>query len=348
MKAMYGFIRWALFTLCITTLILSCKKDDAENDKGKDDGKFKIGLLTSTGHFHDGAFNQLSFEGMIASREKHEFEWDTLGVYSDNIAEKIKYFTDQSFDLIITLGFPASDYTVEAALANPEIKFILIDHAPDEIPANMACLMFQTDQAAFPAGYLAAYWARKKNPFIPKVAYVAGPAIPPVNFHTVGFTSGVAYYNQQFNTDIEIMGINIPSFTDSISGAKAADSLITKGAKVIYTPGGITGNSALYKALEYGIAGIGVDTDQFYTLPDVSSILLTSVMKNIDKSLIQEIDSIFNDAFHGGMVMMSDLTNEGVGLAPLHTFDKDIPSEIKLELKEIIEGIKSGSIKTGI
>lgn len=348
MKNKYILLFLTGIFIYITTL--SCSKNDAEdeNNTTNKDTTFRIGLLTSTGNFHDKAFNQSAFEGLLASRKNHYFKWDTLGDTLTDISEKIKFFTDKSYDLIITLGYPAADAAKEAALSKPDIKFILIDHAPQDIPANMACLVFQTDQAAFPAGYLSAYWARKKNPFIPKVAYVAGPAIPPVNYHTIGFTSGVDYYNQQFNTEIGIMGVNLPSFTDSLAGANAADSLIAKGAQVVYTPAGITGNGALYKVHELGKTGVGVDTDQYNTLPEVSSIMLTSVVKHIDKALKQEIDAIFNKEFHGGMLNMSNLVNEGVGMAPLHDFDKEIPSAVKLELFNILEGIKNGTINTGI
>ena len=41
------------------------------------------------------------------------------------------------------------------------------------------------------------------------------------------------------------------------------------------------------------------------------------------------------------------LENDGVGLAPYHDFEDQIPDELKEEVDAIIEGIKKGEIDTG-
>jgi basic membrane protein A len=41
------------------------------------------------------------------------------------------------------------------------------------------------------------------------------------------------------------------------------------------------------------------------------------------------------------------LENGGVGLAPFHDYEDQIPDELKQEIDAIIEGIKSGEISTG-
>jgi basic membrane protein A len=50
--------------------------------------------------------------------------------------------------------------------------------------------------------------------------------------------------------------------------------------------------------------------------------------------------------FEGGLTV-GTLENDGVGLAPFHDFEDDVPAELKAELEEIKAGIIDGSIKIG-
>ena len=53
--------------------------------------------------------------------------------------------------------------------------------------------------------------------------------------------------------------------------------MIDKGADVIFGAGGLTGNGALEAACQKpGTWAIGVDTDQFLTLPSVSKCIVSS------------------------------------------------------------------------
>jgi basic membrane protein A len=70
-------------------------------------------------------------------------------------------------------------------------------------------------------------------------------------------------------------------------------------------------------------------------------------MKRLDNAVFSVVESAQNDAFPGGGVYVGTLTNGGVGLAPYHDFEDEIPDELKAEIEAIIEGIKAGEIDTG-
>ena len=57
--------------------------------------------------------------------------------------------------------------------------------------------------------------------------------------------------------------------------------MIDKGVDVVFGAGGKTGNGALLGGAEKGVAVIGVDTDQYYTVPEAQQYMLTSAMKLI-------------------------------------------------------------------
>jgi basic membrane protein A len=90
-----------------------------------------------------------------------------------------------------------------------------------------------------------------------------------------------------------------------------------------------------------------VDVDQYFTLPNEKDILITSCMKRLDNAVFGVTEAMLNDEFPGGSVYVGTLTNDGVGLAPYHDFEDQIPDELKQEVDAIIEGIKAGEIDTG-
>jgi basic membrane protein A len=110
--------------------------------------------------------------------------------------------------------------------------------------------------------------------------------------------------------------------------------------------GAAVGSGALFAVKSHGSAyTIGVDTDWAVSEPTYADIILTSVMKNFDVSVIRAVKAIEDGTFSGG-VHMGTLETGEVGLAPFHEFDSLISDEVKAELGQIKEKIISGEIKT--
>jgi basic membrane protein A len=70
-------------------------------------------------------------------------------------------------------------------------------------------------------------------------------------------------------------------------------------------------------------------------------------MKRLDNSVVGVTEMELNGEFPGGEVYVATLENGGVGLAPFHDFEDQIPDELKAEIDAIIEAIKSGELSTG-
>jgi len=123
--------------------------------------------------------------------------------------------------------------------------------------------------------------------------------------------------------------------------------LIDQGVDVLFPIAGSTGNGALAAAGERGKWGIGVDMDQYVTLPDERSVLLTSVLKRIDNAVYALVEAAVRGEFNGGETTVGVLANDGVGLAPFHDFESLIPGSLKEELTVIRQAIIDGAIDTG-
>jgi basic membrane lipoprotein Med (substrate-binding protein (PBP1-ABC) superfamily) len=176
--------------------------------------------------------------------------------------------------------------------------------------------------------------------------------IPPVEIFIVGYESGMAYYNAQKGTNVVSKGTYVGDFEAPDEGKSAGNSLLDEGVDIIFGVGGKTGNGGLVAVRERAeagdaVAGIGVDVDQYFTLPTEKGILITSVEKRLDNAVFNAIDAAVADNFGGGGVYVGTLENDGVGLAPYHDWEDKIPAELQAEVDALKPQIIAGTLSTG-
>jgi basic membrane protein A len=122
--------------------------------------------------------------------------------------------------------------------------------------------------------------------------------------------------------------------------------MIDDGADIIFGVGGNTGNGGVLAAHEAGLLGIGVDVDQYNTYPDVAPSLLTSAAKNMDVAAYDAVIAFSNGELEPG-IQLGTVANSGIGLAPYHDQENNIPQECKDAVSEAEEGLSAGTIDTG-
>lgn len=328
----------------------SAPSDSADAAKGT----FLPCMVSDSGGFDDKSFNQLGYEGLMAAAKEMNVTPITVESASEtDFAPNLQSLADQGCQLIVSVGFLLSAPTVEAALANPGINYILIDDAADndyngEIDApNIEPLLFDTAQAAFLAGYASAATTQSGI-----VGTFGGMNIPTVAIFMDGFKQGVDYYNTQNSKSVKVLGWDGKdgSFTggfEANDGARQiAQSLIDQGADIILPVGGPIYQSAAAAIQSSGkeIALLGVDADITQTDPSVASIVLTSILKNINVAVEDSVLGANNGMFSSDPYV-GTLENDGVGLAPLTNFSNWIPSGLQGQLDELKAQIISGKIK---
>ncbi|HEX2910784.1 MAG TPA: BMP family ABC transporter substrate-binding protein [Chloroflexia bacterium] len=311
--------------------------------------KLKVGLVTDVGRVDDKSFNQSAWEGVQQAGK--ELGWEVKFIETKDTkdyAKNIKQFLDDKYDVIVTVGFLIGDATIDAAKANPNVKFIGVDQFQATTVPNLAGLVFDEDKSGFLAGALAAGMSKSG-----KIAAIVGTkSVPPVVKYAEGYKAGAAYLYDNYAKLVpsgkkpEVILNYHPdgdnAFNDPTWGALQAQNVIQSGADVVFGGGGSTGNGAVESTAEKGVYAIGVDTDQYYTLPKAAPKLLSSAMKLLTKGTYDILKGIASDKFQGG-------NNVGEsGLAPFHDTDANVPAELKDVLKKIDAGLKDGSIKTGV
>ncbi len=301
---------------------------------------FCMGLVTDVGEVDDKSFNQSAWEGVQSATE----DLGGISNYVETVDAKdymanIQLFADKGYDVIVTVGFALGAATIEAAAMYPEIDFIGVDQFQAETVDNVAGLIFAEDKSGFLAGVLAGMLTETNT-----IAAVLGTnLVPPVVAFKEGYESGAEWANP----DVEVISTYHPggldvAFTDPEWGAATAAQAIENGADVIFGAGGKTGNGALIETAGYeGLYCIGVDSDQWFTVPEAHDCLVSSAMKLITPGVADLIKASYEGTFPGGNFLGD------VALAPFHDFDDQISQEIKDKIEEAKAGLEDGSLETG-
>lgn len=306
---------------------------------------FRVGLVTDVGEVDDKSFNQSAWEGAQEGAKAvggtaEYIETKDAKDYAANIGK----FADQGYDVIVTVGFALGQATTEAAAKYPDIKFIGVDQFQAEPVPNVAGLIFPEDQAGYLAGILAAKMTKTGT-----IAAVLGTdLVPPV----VAFKEGYELGAKATNPDINVISTYHPggldvAFTDPEWGATTAAQAMDQGADVIFGAGGKTGNGALIEvATKAGnnpgsVYCIGVDSDQWETVPEAHPCLISSAMKLITPGVADLIKMAKEGTFPSGNFLGK------VGLAPFHDFDSQVPADVKTLIQDTAKKLESGELKTG-
>src|SRR5438128_8704050 len=241
-------------------------------------GCLKIGMVTDIGQLEDKSFNEFSWKGVqdgasaVGGQAKNIVTKD-IADYKQNIQS----FVDQKYDVIVTVGFLIGTDTLAAAKANPTIQFFGVDQfVADPVPANYQGLIFNEAQAGYLAGIVAAH-ITKTN----KVGAVGGRSdVPPV----VNYIKGYENAAKTTKPGVQVVINYVEDFNAPDKGEASAKTMIGQGADVIFQVAGLTGAGVLRAACNAKIWGIGVDVDQYQSLPDAKACIVTSAEKRLQNA----------------------------------------------------------------
>lgn len=319
-------------------------------------------IVSDAGGWDDASFNYLAKIGIDRAAEELGVEAKAVeSEAEDDYAPNINTLVDQGCDLIITVGFALSAGTVEAALANPDIMFAIVDDAADndfdgatDAP-NIRPLLFDTAQAAFLAGYAAADTSKTGI-----VGTFGGVNFPTVSIFMDGFAQGVAYYNEVKGADVKVVGWDHATmdgtfvstepgigFSAGPEALATAQGILNQGVDVILPVGGPIYQSAGIAIQDSGkdIALIGVDSDTYLTdQTGLQPFFLTSVRKLIDAAVYDTVMAAGTGSFTTEP-FIGTLENAGVGIAEFHDWASKVRPELSAELESVAEGIISGQIE---
>ncbi|MBW6472124.1 MAG: BMP family ABC transporter substrate-binding protein [Anaerolineaceae bacterium] len=312
--------------------------------------EFNVCQLTDLGSVFESTFQQTVNKGIMNAEKTLGIKVEVLQSFEEGDYEKhLTTFVERRCDLIVSAGYMLGDITIAFAQANPEINFSVIDVDVDTDLPNLSCQIYQIDEAAFLAGYLAARMTETGF-----VATYGGMPLQPVKLFMDGFTRGVSYYNRVKGVNVQVIGWNINnpdggmfvnSFDNMDLGVEIGNELINQNVDIIFPVAGQVGlgTAMVIKERDAGYI-IGVDSDWVIENPEFAAVILTSVLKNTDVTTYEIIQRSVEGAFEGGKYV-GRLENDGVGLAPFYEMEQIIPEQIRIEIQEIREKIIVGEIE---
>ncbi|MET0716069.1 MAG: BMP family ABC transporter substrate-binding protein [Mycetocola sp.] len=304
-------------------------------------------MVTNSGGLEDRSFNQSSWEGLQEASAKYGIDVNAIVSTSEtDLAPNVAQAVDTGCQFILTVGWELADATIAEAEANPDVHFAIVDEQVDG--ANIKPIVFDTAQAAFLAGYLAAGVTKTGT-----VATFGGGNQPPVTLFMDGFVDGVAEYNRVHGTAVQALGWDKEAqdgtftgdFEDIAKGKSFTQGFIDQGADVILPVAGQVGEGAAAAASENtGVSIIWVDNDGYETLPaEFRPLVLTSVLKNMEDAVVGIVGDDIAGNFDNAP-FIGTLENGGVEIAPFHDRASLVSPELAAEVDGIRQGIIDGDI----
>ena len=309
-----------------------------------DPNTFCIGLALESGVVNDGAFNAAAWQGVqeaaAATGGVAEYLEPTDGnPYAANLDD----FGTRDFDVVVATGVGQPDTTVKAATAHPRTNYIGISQDMTDGPTNATGLLFRDDEAGYAAGYLAGLMTQSGT-----VGAVLGSEdVIPLKRFGEGYRLGALAARPDATVIMSYNNDSADSFNDPEWGSATAAQQMAEGADLIFGAGGTTGIAALETVAKSPGAGtslfcIGIDVDQYETVPKARPCLLSSAEKKIAAGVRDLIIQI-----HAGADLARNVEG-AVGLAPYHDLAAQVPDSVKVQVDAVVAGLDDGSISTGV
>ncbi len=320
-----------LFASALVVLATSC------GALGVGGSGLKIGMVTDIGQLEDKSFNEFSWKGVQDGAA-------AVGGSATNIVTKdiadykqnIQQFVDQKYDVIVTVGFLIGTDTLAAAKANPSIQFFGVDQfVADPVPANYQGLLFNEAQAGYLAGIVAGTISKSG-----KIGAVGGRSdVPPVVNYIKGYENGA----KSVKSSTTVTTVYVEDFNAPDKGEAAAKTMISNGVDVVFQVAGLTGSGVLRAACNAKIYGIGVDVDQYLSLPATKDCTITSAEKRLQTAVRDGIKR-FKDKGKQTGNFSNDATNDGIGYSAIRNLTP-VPTGLEDKLKAALADMKSGKLK---
>ena len=347
---MRKFTSMLIVTMVAMIALVACSSDKGESGSttGTDNVNFKVGMMIDSGTIDGKSFNQGTWEGILAYTKDHK------GVKGQHVQPNGETTADYlsaadnlmmaGNNVIIAPGFKFEEAITELQTANPEVSFVILDGEPATMAENTTAIYFAEHEAGFLAGVAAALQSQTG-----KVGFIGGMKIPAVERFGWGYLAGVAYANENYATNVEVVDYQYQgTFYDVQGGQMMAGGMYDKGIDIIFSAAAAVGNGVINEAKARTEAGdkvyvIGVDVDQYDEglMNDGSSVVLTSAIKRIDVAVYDTLKAYGEGNFPGGQIITMDAKTNGVGLPETNP---NLTTDTQAKVDETLAEIQSGAL----
>ncbi len=208
----------------------------------------------------------------------------------------------------------------------PNINFAIVDTEANG--SNIVSLIFKAHEGTYLVGAIAAL-KTKTN----KIGFVGGMNVPLLHSFEAGYRAGANAIRPKIEVMVDYAGVTPQAFSDPARGKELALAQYNKGADVILAAAGATSLGILEAAKEKNKFIIWVDANGNHL---ARGLVLTSMIKGVELSVYQTIQSVVEDNFTGGTKIYG-LKEGGIQ----YIVDKDNRSLLSEDLLSRVEDLKT-------
>ena len=217
--------------------------------------------------------------------------------------------------------------------------------------ANIMCVTFADEQAAFLAGALLSQLHRHGLLPAPRtraagdeltLGWLAGEDDPQLKSMLNGFVEGVRLESPGARVINGVAG----SYSSPEKGRAKAEELLGLDINALAVLAGRAGLGAVEAAIAQGRPLVGVDKDQQFLAP---KLMLTSIVKRADRAVFEIVKATARGAFAGNEIITYDLANGGVDIVSPQVWARHagvrLPAAIERRLAELRLELTRGGIR---
>jgi len=339
-KSLLPWMRLAALIAAVGLIAAACGNNGTEGGAGSPTGAssspsapFRVALVAPSAT-NDLAFTQSMFDALNELKGSENLEIavsDNLFVV-DDAAAAIRNYASQGYDLVIAHGSQYGGSVQQIAPEFPDVSFAWGTAGDTFGLPNVYAYQAASDQGAYVQGVVAAGLTKSK------VIGVVGPIeVGDAKLYVDGFKAGVAATDPSISVKVNYTG----SFSDVGLAAEAARSFVAAGADVM------TGSAqmvvgAVGVAKTNDVAWFGTQSNQTSLAPSVVVASQVYHWEVVLEGMIQAIKA----GTLGGESYTIDLANGGEVIEYNSAYD--LPADVKAKGDTAIEGIKNGTITTGV
>ncbi|WP_158998783.1 BMP family lipoprotein [Pigmentibacter ruber] len=298
----------------------------------------KICMILDKAGKDDQSFNQEAYNGFQKALKTLPISKDSKVIEAkeeSHLKQIIRTFVNNKCSIIFSVGINNADAIKNLAPSFPKQKFAVIDTKVTH--ENVRSIVFQDEQGAFLMGAIAAIKTKTG-----KIGIIGGMNIPLIQKFEKAYIAGAKKINPKIEVMTGYVGVSVEAWNNPTKAQELALNQYAQGVDIIFHAAGGSGLGVFNAAEQASIKktkkyAIGCDSNQNWIKP---GIILTSLIKDIDKSVMDTIHSILDNNFTTG-VYTYNLENKGINWAydkyNESLFTKEEIQKINLIKKEIIE-----------
>lgn len=345
-----------LVLFAVAMLFVGCQKGEeekaaAEGEKEAKGSDLRV-VLYLNGTLGDKSFFDSAARGVDMAEEEFGIQAKVIegGYDPANWEPDLNQLAQGNWDIIIAGTWQLAEFVSNLAQKHPDKRFFTYDTSVDyskEGQGNVYSILYKQNEGAFLVGALAAMITNSDLPAAngeKVVGFLGGMDIPVINDFKVGYEQGAKYVD----SDVKVLTSYVGAFDDPAKGKELVLAQYDQGADIAFNVAGESGLGLLDAAKEKERYAIGVDSDQYQVFkesdPEKAKWIVTSMMKNVDKSIYRGIKLHIEGELEYGKAEALGVKRDGVGVARNERFQELVPDEFKERIDELIKKIEAGEI----